>query len=115
MCSPTHVVKFIPRKLILEPKTPGRRDFKNKLQEHPSSSGFMIMLGGNNFSFLNPHSAQAPAIPLHDFPVPVVQFGDEIEKGGATIKAQSEVGHHNIHVDLHVATWHAAKTVGERM
>lgn len=46
MCSPTHVVKFIPRKLILEPKTPGRRDFKNKLQEHPSSSGFMIMLGG---------------------------------------------------------------------
>lgn len=70
-------------------------------------------LGWNKFSSLNPHSAHAPAIPLHDFPVPVVQFGDEIEKGGATIKAQSEIGNHDIHVDLHVATCHAAKTGGK--
>ena len=56
----------------------------------------------------------APAIPLRDFPVPIVQFGDEIEEGSATIEAQSEIGHHNIHVDLQVAKPGMQQNRGEK-
>ena len=65
--------------------------------------------------FLVPESTlrTCTSYPSPWFPVPVVQFGDKIEKGGATIKAQSEIGNHDIHVDLHVATCHAAKTGGK--
>lgn len=105
---------YTPETIILEPKNTGAHHFREIFKKTHHLQVPYDNVGWNNFSSPNPHSAHAPAIPLHDFPVPVVQFGDEIEKGGATIKAQSEIGHHDIHVDLHVATWHAAKT-GERM